>query len=203
MIDVTKTAPSFTLTEYIQGNDYVVMAKLWEDSFLTDTHTNLQKYQSPGEQILPGESLIRDWVASNESHVLKAISTATGDIAGWVCWGHRGYIYRESKPESTSGEEVDARAKEEELTPVQRLGRLTGSHFREFMTDIMPQGTKCWYISTLVVGPQFQGKGLGRAMIDGARRGRRKMAFLLGCTRPTWPGRLIRLVGLRLLECWS
>lgn len=172
MTESTKNL-GFKLVEDIKETDYAAMAKLWDDSFLEDANTNIKKLQETkkegGEEKGPDDSLIREWVASDECHMLKAVSTSTGEILGWVGWGHRGYVYRKPQPEMTSGGIIGDGVDEQTLSPVERLAKLQSSHFRAFMTDIMPEGTKCWYIMTLVVGPQFQRQGLGRAMIEWGR----------------------------------
>ena len=164
MANTTTKGLGFKLIEDVQEEDYIVMAKLWQDSFLTDAHTNLKVYQASQGPL--DDSPIRAWAASDNCHLLKAISTSTNEIMGWVCWGHRGYTARKPQPESTSEGVWTSGPAEKERTPIQNLTRLTGDHFKEFMTDIMPEGVKCWYICTLVVAPQYQGMGLGRRMIE-------------------------------------
>ena len=164
MANTTKKGLDFKLIENIQEADYIIMAKLWQDSFLNDAHTNLKVYQAPQGPL--DDSPVRNWAASNQCHMLKAVSTSTNEIMGWVCWGHRGYIASKPQTESTSEGVWTSGAAQKDKTLLQKLGSLTGAHFAEFMTDIMPEGTKCWYIRTLVIAPQYQGMGLGRQMIE-------------------------------------
>ena len=86
---------------------------------------------------------------------------------GSICWAHRGYVPRPPQPEGTEGRFTEnSPSDESKRTKIQQLEDLTDSHFRQFMTDIMPERTKCWYIGGLTVAPQYQGMGVGRALME-------------------------------------
>jgi GNAT superfamily N-acetyltransferase len=153
----------FTLSEDIRPQDYMVIATIGHDAFLHDVQTNLKKFNLPEEPI--SDEDIRHRLAHPEScSVIKAVSTGTNEIMGLVCWAHRGYIPREPRPEETRGAFTD---KTDEIqTKIHQLEKLSDGHFVQFMTDIMPEGTKCWFIAGLNVAPKYQGMGVGRALIE-------------------------------------
>lgn len=165
MAEATKE-PLFRLSEEITEEDIPIMAAIGHESFLNDTHTNLKTFFIP-EKAGPDDGGIRDWLKSPQTcHPIKAVSTATNEIMGFICWVHRGYVPRKPKPEATRGRFSDESAEDKPRTKIQIMEDMEESHFVDFMTEIMPDGTKCWFIAGLTVAPKFQGQGVGRALLN-------------------------------------
>jgi len=62
--------------------------------------------------------------------------------------------------------------------PIARLEALTDADMDDFMSSIMPAGTRCLYIMSIVVSPTHQGRGVGTALIQhGTRRADREGVF--------------------------
>lgn len=147
-------------------DDLPVMQRIGDDAFRDDIHTNLKTFNLPPQESGNG-SHMTDWFGLPNATVLKAVSTADNTILGWVCWANRGYFPRPVQPEKTAGrfsEETDPEALKK--TKVQELEDIEEAHFVQFMTDIMPPGTKCWYMGGCNVDPKYQGMGVGKALIS-------------------------------------
>jgi GNAT superfamily N-acetyltransferase len=159
--------PLFRLSEDIAEEDIPIMAAIGHESFLVDTHTNLKKYLLP-EKTGVDDSGIRGWLKVPERcHVIKAVHNTTGEIMGFICWAHRGYVPRPPAPESTVGRlselsDEDGQSK----TRIQIMEDMEDSHFASFMTDVMPPGTKCWFIGGLNVAPKFHRMGVAKALLS-------------------------------------
>ncbi|KAF7193261.1 hypothetical protein HII31_05355 [Pseudocercospora fuligena] len=113
-----------------------------------------------------------------------AEDTSTKIVIGWVAWVYRGFNSTEGhalrekelkqlqddhaeddQPTSPSPIEESATS---EISARARLEKYTGEHLNVWMKRLMPLGTKCMYISSIIVHPLHQGKGIGSALI---RRG--------------------------------
>ncbi|KAE9362624.1 hypothetical protein N431DRAFT_551128 [Stipitochalara longipes BDJ] len=164
-----KTKIPFTLSQDIRPEDYLVIANQGVEAFLPDVQTRLKLFNLPTEPI--SDSYVRNWLSLPSCHVVKAVSLESNEIMGCVCWGTRGYVPRPPRPERTQGRFTEGSGEEGTKTKIQQLEDLSDGHFVQFMTDIMPEGTKCWFISSLNVAPKFQGMGVGRALMEwGFRR---------------------------------
>lgn len=174
-MDSPISSKPFTLSEDVGPEHYMTLAKIRHESFLSDVQTKLKEFDLPQQPISVED--IRQKLAKPQScSVIKAVSAETNEVMGWVCWGHRGYILRPPRPEETTGRLTDQSSTSR--TKIQHLEDLTDSHFAQFMTDIMPEGTKCWYIIELNVAPKYQGMGVGRALIEwGTRKAEKDGVF--------------------------
>ncbi|KAH8653827.1 hypothetical protein BX600DRAFT_471703 [Xylariales sp. PMI_506] len=172
--------PLFRLSEEINEEDIPIMGAIAHESFLNDTHTNLKKYLLP-KQSGPGEDWgVRGWLEAPQfCHVIKAVHTSTGEIMGFVCWVHRGFVPRVVKPDVPAGRFSElSDAEPAAKTRVQIMEDMEDQHFADFMTDIMPEGTKCWFIAGLNVAPKFQRMGVARALLSwGTERAERDGVF--------------------------
>jgi GNAT superfamily N-acetyltransferase len=158
-----RTPIPFILTQEILPSDHFTIASQAIAAFAPDTHTNLKLYGTTPEPL--DSSYIASWLTNPECHVLKAVSVDDPSIIlGSICWGTRGYILREPKPETTSEGSFGGNSAPD--SKIAALKDLTGSHFRKFMTEIMPHGTKCWYVGSLNVAPEYQGMGIGTALLE-------------------------------------
>ena len=157
----TKTTVPFILSQNIRPEDHMIIATQSHEAFIPDVQTRLKTFNLPPSPV--DTSYISDWLSAPQAHVIKAISPTTGEILGSVCWVQRGYHPRPPQPEQTRGRLTSGSS--EQKTKVQQLEDLTDAHFAQFMSDIMPEGTKCWFIASLIVAPKFQGMGVGRALM--------------------------------------
>lgn len=157
----------FHLSEDITEDDIPQMAAIGHSAFLDDTHTNLKKYLVPGTGGVD-DSGIREWLKARERcHVIKANHNDTGAIMGYICWVHRGYVARTPQPEATAGRFSDVPGENDgKRTKVQEMEDMEDGHFVDFMTQIMPEGTKCWFVGGLSVAPEFRRMGVARALLQ-------------------------------------
>lgn len=158
--------PLFRLSQDITEEDIPIIAKFSYESFLEDTHTNIKIFHLP-DKGGPDESGIRGWLESERCHVIKAVHNETNEIMGCICWVTRGYIPRPPQPETTRGRFSDLSPEDEQKkTKIQIMEDMESKHFTDFMTDIMPEGTKCWIIGGLNVAPKFQRLGVAKALLN-------------------------------------
>ncbi|KAK9424846.1 hypothetical protein SUNI508_13434 [Seiridium unicorne] len=157
--------PVFRLSEDITQDDIPIMAAIGHKAFLDDTHTNLKKYLLP-EKMGVDNSGIHRWLAARERcHVIKAVHNITNEIMGFICWAHRGCVARTPQPEGTAGRFSEV-SSEDKRSKVQVMEDMEDQHFVDFMTEIMPEGTKCWYVGGLNVAPKFHRMGVARALLN-------------------------------------
>ena len=143
------------------------MAKIGYEAFLEDTHTNLKKYLLPEKSGID-DSGIRAWLKTpDKCHVIKAVHNTTNELIGFICWAHRGYVPRPPQPEKTAGRFSRSSAEERQnKTKIQLMEDMEDQHFMDFMTDIMPHGTKCWFVGGLNVAPKYHRMGVARALLN-------------------------------------
>lgn len=170
--------------------DVPTLAKVSADSFLDDRHTQMK---SQGAKAYDHESSMKEHlprqIESPNSVLLKAVDASSGKIAGWVSWGFRGFDTEEItrirheleesalKYQSASSLEVkpatteisDQRAGPEISTPknakVQELENLTSADLQSWMERFMPPGTKCMFVISLCVAPEWQSMGIGSSLL--------------------------------------
>ncbi|KXT16572.1 hypothetical protein AC579_6293 [Pseudocercospora musae] len=110
-----------------------------------------------------------------------AEDASTKTVIGWVAWVYRGFnsaechARRDREPNQLQGDDTEdnrpttpspmEESATSEISARARLERYTGEHLHFWMKRLMPVGTKCMYISSIVVHPSYQGKGIGSAMI--------------------------------------
>ncbi|KAJ2977381.1 hypothetical protein NQ176_g4406 [Zarea fungicola] len=157
----------FHLSEQIHEDDIYPMAVLGHNAFLDDSHTNLKKHLVAERASVIDDSGIREWLQMPERcKVVKAINNQTGEIMGFICWAHRGYVSRATQSETVKGRFSDSVDEEKKKrTKIQIMEDMEDNHFVDFMTDIMPEGTKCWYVAGLSVATKFQRMGVARALL--------------------------------------
>ncbi|KAK9778107.1 hypothetical protein SCAR479_05077 [Seiridium cardinale] len=188
--------PLFRLSEDVTQDDIPTMAAIGHEAFLDDTHTNLKKYLLP-EKTGVDDSGIHRWLAARERcHVIKAVHNSTNEIMGFICWAHRGYVPRPPQPEATAGRFSEVPS-EDKRSKVQVMEDMEDQHFVDFMTEIMPERTKCWYVGGLNVASKFHRMGVARALLSWGTSRATETVSLPGCIRPTRPGRLTPLVAFR------
>lgn len=175
---------TFTITA-VQLEDVPVIAQLSADAFETDRQTEMKGL---GKEPFDMRKHCLDALPRELNHprlvLIKAVDNETGDIMGYCNWGFRGFDADEMpivegrrptpntpivpiKAEATNAaEEVDESAKTApEDDPVKRLEALTDSDMQAWMTEVMPEGTRCIFIVGLSVSPKHQGRGVGSALL--------------------------------------
>ncbi|KAN0098249.1 hypothetical protein V8E51_013912 [Hyaloscypha variabilis] len=170
-----KTKIPFTLSQDIRPEDHLPIATIGIEAFLPDIQTQLKLFNLPPQPITTTH--IGNWLSNPACHVVKAVSTETNEIMGCICWATRGYVPRPPQAERTQGRftekdgEGEGEGEGKRKSGIQRLEDYSDGHFVQFMTDMMPEGTKCWFIGGLNIAPRFQGMGVGRALMEwGLRR---------------------------------
>ncbi|TFK62825.1 hypothetical protein BDN72DRAFT_726779, partial [Pluteus cervinus] len=111
--------------------------------------------------------------------VIKAVHNDTNEIMGFICWVQRGYVPRPPQPEATAGRLSELSDEtEQKKTKIQVMEDMEDKHFVDFMTEIMPEGTKCWFVGGLNVSPKFHRMGVARALLSwGTSRAERDGVF--------------------------
>lgn len=127
--------------------------------------------------------------------ITKACDEVMGEILGFVCWGMRlnpAKVQPAQLKESQDAPAADESAKVAETSvkkpaicvsadyvktdspdpdPLAQLEEVTSSHLSGYLNKVMPKGTRCMYVVTIAVNPEYQGRGIGEALIrHGTRR---------------------------------
>jgi GNAT superfamily N-acetyltransferase len=116
---------------------------------------------------------------------MKAI-VADGEVAGFAVWAFRGFehlfegedvaapaaphITNEEKAQEQSQERKENRDEAQEgesktKTNIQGLAEITEASMQEWQTRIMPPGSRCMVLVAISVLPEYQGQGIGSALI--------------------------------------
>lgn len=112
---------------------------------------------------------IRQWLDyPDRVSLLKAVETSTGMIMGWVGWVRRGF--EDQATPSVPKVEEESTAKETEPEPKEidnaaRLENLCTADINRWISKVMPLGTKCRYLTSCLVHPSYDGRGVGSALI--------------------------------------
>jgi GNAT superfamily N-acetyltransferase len=162
-------------------------------AFRNDTHT-LMKDQSrglpPGEVYMPADHVAAYIDLPDKCKVLKAVNEK-GEIIGWCCWGLWNYdgthplvraSVRFSFERSPTAEMITCSFQPPSGSPssptfpppsplpptatsLERLEHLTDTSMAEYQTRLSPLGQRVLYIISIIVSPEYQGKGVGSAFI--------------------------------------
>ncbi|TFK50450.1 acyl-CoA N-acyltransferase [Heliocybe sulcata] len=150
------------------------MSEIFGAAFADDRHTQMKTVLTGMEPQVKGmgEGLSYWLTIPERCKVMKAVDSSTGEVAGWVVWGFRGYPQPEKKEQRKEDESTQKEAKPEEpkaepkeKTSLERLKELTDADLEEWMETFMPPGIKCMYIIATSVHPAYQGRGIGSALI--------------------------------------
>ncbi|RFU31520.1 hypothetical protein B7463_g4840, partial [Scytalidium lignicola] len=173
--------------ELAEEKDIMVPAQMSEDAFATDANTQLKYLGKPRGTFAKGMAEgIKSWHSRpNRCTVLKAIDTSSPDreIIGWVCWGFsKGWDQgpapiptpvpaAAAAPNTTDNDALEQEEASQQLekpvkSKVEMLEELTGKDLEHMMEILMPPGTKCMYIGSIIVDPKHQGSGVGTKLIQ-------------------------------------
>ncbi|KAG8157832.1 hypothetical protein KVR01_012494 [Diaporthe batatas] len=172
--------PLFSLHPVVEG-DIPTLTALSGLTFDSDRHTQLKAAHptKPYDHAAGTPDAIMHWLSLPQKvEVTKAVDNATGQIVGCVGWVFRGFdrdpsatgAAAENAPEPTkppahSVSSDYAKTGSADLDPLEQLRGLTDDHFARFMRKIMPPGTRCMFIAGIQVHPEYQGRGIGRALV--------------------------------------
>ncbi|ROV98041.1 hypothetical protein VMCG_07070 [Cytospora schulzeri] len=176
---MSSTTPSFSLSPVIPA-DIPVLAEICGLGFENDRHTLLKAAHptNPYDHAAGMPGAFEYWLSlpSGKLELTKAVDNETGDIMGFVCWGTRLAKTIETPAKPVVTEEDDKKpantisadcveTDSPDLDPLGQLEELTDSHLANYQKKVMPEGTRCMYIISLTVHPNYQGRGVGDALM--------------------------------------
>jgi hypothetical protein len=179
---------TFTLSP-VSTSDITTLCAISEQAFTTDTHTLLKAASSPPDKTHGAEmeSVFRSWMARppGKCTVMKPIMP-DGEVAGFAVWAFGGFehlfegedvaapaaphiTYEEKAKEQDqerkeNGDEVQE-GESKTKTKIQELGEITNASMQEWQTRLMPPGSRCMVLVAISVLPEYQGQGIGSALI--------------------------------------
>ncbi|KXG46290.1 Acyl-CoA N-acyltransferase [Penicillium griseofulvum] len=164
-----------------------ILAKITRDSFLNDRHTQMKGLgKDPYNLEKSMTAYLSQQAVSPRTVLLKAVDNETGDIAGWVLWAFRGFAVKETAEirdavphaatqfTSSPAQTTDKTTPKDQIKQVdiddndtiKQLERMTDADMKSWMTKLMPDGTKCMYVSSLCVAPKWQSRGVGSMLLQ-------------------------------------
>jgi GNAT superfamily N-acetyltransferase len=187
--------PSFTL-QPMTMEDAPRVGQIGKAAFLEDRHTMMKSGDKYDHEAGAQEPFIHWLSVPHRVQCIKAVDHS-GKMLGYVCWGFRGYsretiptldgrglgaeddIPREipvSVPQTdmTATESAKDQPEEQSVTTeevkIKRLEAITDADMRSWMARLMPDGTKCMFICTLSVDPEYASHGVGSALMSWGTR---------------------------------
>lgn len=185
----TMANPTFTISA-VQFKDVSEIGQISADAFVGDRQTQMKNLGSkPYDMKQVAMESLPGLLRNPRAFAIKITDDATGEIMGYCNWGFRGFKPEElpklaGKPEpleepATLEADSAEQANEEQKAhdgpngpesrtdddPIGRLQTLTGNDMERWMEEVMPEGTRCLYIVGLSVSPEYQGRGVGSALL--------------------------------------
>ncbi|KAG0295347.1 hypothetical protein BGZ98_001428 [Dissophora globulifera] len=165
--------------DFATTDDIDAIAKIAGDGFKTDTHTLMKDVWKGNDHHRDRvKEDVQDQLANPRIDVLVARKGAdgTGEVIGSIYWARRCY------PENDDGSAPAQRdtSKATVLPPhpppvlpaspsspltVKELEETTGNAMNHYVSHLMPPGVKCRIIIGLGVAPEYQGQGVGSALM--------------------------------------
>ncbi|KAA8651040.1 hypothetical protein EYZ11_003789 [Aspergillus tanneri] len=169
--------------------DAPVLGKVSGDSFLTDRHTQMKGLgKDPYNLEKSMAADIPRQATSPNIVLLKAVDNVSGEIAGWVSWGFRGFTNEqiadirpgvviptvktapeppaEGKKIPATNNLVKAETDAIEDDPIKQLETMTDADLKDWMDKLMPDGARCMFVISLCVAPKWQSQGVGSALLQ-------------------------------------
>lgn len=158
------------------SDDIPTLSLISAQAFNGDAHTQLNCL-TKGTDFDMGPAL-ESWISLPPSRcvVMKAV-LPNGEIAGWACWGFKGF--EDVKPKfstSTSlpsipdqdlahAEEIEAIRSNPSLTKIQRLNKITNVSMAHFSSLLSPPHIKHLILIAIAISPLYQTQGIGSSLI--------------------------------------
>ncbi len=178
--------------EALQVEDVPVAAELLSASFEDDRQTQMKKLgqKEPFDLRKFGLEAMPGYIKSPRCVFIKAVDEKTGELAGFCNWGFKGFQpadmpivpgrMQPSEPEpqpntetcetgkkANTNQSPKIRAEESASTdPIERLQQLTSRDLNEWMSEVMEEAPRCMYVIFLAVSPKYQGRGIGKALLQ-------------------------------------
>lgn len=157
----------------VTSDDIPALTSIFTAAFANDTNTQLKLVgKDPNSQADSMAMGIQQWLNyPDRVSLLKAVETSTGMIMGWVGWARRGFEDQATlsvpkvEEESTKQPEPEPEPEEQNLDNAARLEDLCTADMNRWISKVMPPGTKCRYLTSCLVHPSYQGRGVGSALM--------------------------------------
>jgi ribosomal protein S18 acetylase RimI-like enzyme len=188
---------NFTLRP-LTAEDIPECAKIAGQAFETDRQTQFKAAckANPYNHEDGMRGGLEYWVESTRNGTRNydmsvCIDETSNKIAGWVVWASRGLSDSIAPPSTSKAETYNGVKIEEKLralnpddfknaSPSARdnLEKYTSTHFQLWMEKTMPPGTKCMFVVSIVVHPDYQKRGVGSLLArQGTERADREGVF--------------------------
>ena len=172
----------------VTESDIPNLAKIAGNAFQTDRHTQMKGLgKKPYNHEEGMRGALAHWLTrTRKCAVVKAVDDNTGENLGWVCWAFYGYeqkgtfsVVKNTDVDDGSAnqsESVGRRAepslhtetedKSSGQDSIARLEAMTDADMEQWQEKLMPEGSKCMIICSIVVDPTYHSRGVGSALIQ-------------------------------------
>lgn len=194
MVQSSRTMSPAIFLSLATADDVPWLAPVWADSMDKDRHTQMKSHadKKPYDKYAVASGILEAGIAAKSAVVIKAMVSNGGEQpvpAGWASWGWRGLTDDEgaaikarlgreeihSAPPVRDDQPIaaDSNANNDDYDDddddkndvVSRIQDHTSANMREWMDKLMPPGSRCIFFMTCCVASEFQGRGVGSAMI--------------------------------------
>lgn len=159
------------------SEDIPTLSLISSQAFKDDTHTQLNCL-TKGTGFDMGPAL-ESWISLLPSRcvVMKAV-LPNGEIAGWACWGFKGFEVIPPKTYTSTpahsipdrdpahAKEIEAIRSDPSLSKIQRLNKITNASMIHFSSLLSPSHVKHLILIAISISPLYQGQGIGSSLIS-------------------------------------
>lgn len=168
LIPITMTSRLAYTIEHATGDDIAAMATLTHNAFLDDTHTLLKSHWKGEYDHRDGMKSEFERLMTNPKVDMLVAKLDSREIVGFINWIKRYPDVVPTKQDTSSATPVPPPppppATSDTLT-IKELGETTSAAMGHFMSALMPEGARCRIIHSMSVAPEYQGKGIGGALV--------------------------------------